>query len=200
MLIAWGAHKKRLKQEYQNVFYLEDRQAHAKCHNEILRANCIVVMGNTIEAYQSAASIRSYLDSIGYRKTQIVLLSEEEVEVNTVLGKRIGLYINALMREQRISVISKAKITEIKGMSEIEGIYFTKANQNTEEHYISGDQTIEYFLKPDVVICENGLGDPKMDLATLIENREINSISRLAIANDKTPMANIRFSLMHNEL
>ena len=99
MLIAWGAHKKRLKQEYQNVFYLEDRQAHAKCHNEILRANCIVVMGNTFEAYQSAASIRSYLDSIGYRKTQIVLLSEEEVEVNTVLGKRIGLYINALMRE-----------------------------------------------------------------------------------------------------
>jgi len=50
-LIAWGAHKKRLKQEYQNVFYLEDRQAHAKCHNEILRAKSIVVMGNTIEAY-----------------------------------------------------------------------------------------------------------------------------------------------------
>lgn len=85
-------------------------------------------------------------------------------------------------------------------MNEIEGIYFTKASQNTEEHHISGNQTIEYFLKPDVVICENGVGDPKMDLSTLIDNREQNSISRLAIGQDKIPMANIRFSLLHNEL
>lgn len=37
--------------EYSNVYYLEDRFAHAKCHNEILKAKCIVVMGGTFEAY-----------------------------------------------------------------------------------------------------------------------------------------------------
>ena len=120
--------------------------------------------------------------------------------MNSLLGKKLSLYINALMREQRISVVNKASITQIEGMSEVEGIYFTKDEHNSEEHMISGEQTIEYFIKPDVVICENGLGDLKMDLATLIENREINAINRIAFANDNTPMANIRFSLLHNEL
>ena len=51
MLIAWGSHKKRLKKEYSNVFYLEDRYSHAKCHNEILKAKKIVIMGETIDAF-----------------------------------------------------------------------------------------------------------------------------------------------------
>ncbi len=51
ILIAWGANKKRLNQEYSNVFVLEDRQSHARCHNEILKAKTVVVMGGTFEAY-----------------------------------------------------------------------------------------------------------------------------------------------------
>ncbi len=66
VLLAWGSAKKRLDKEFSNVFYLEDRQAHARCHNELLKAKTIVVLGGTIEAYQSAASIRDYLDSIGF--------------------------------------------------------------------------------------------------------------------------------------
>lgn len=51
-MIAWGAYKKRLgSQEYSNVFYLEDRHSHARCHNEIIKAKTIVVMGGTFEAY-----------------------------------------------------------------------------------------------------------------------------------------------------
>lgn len=42
VMIAWGAYKQRLKSQnetqYSNVFYLEDRFSHAKCHNEILKA------------------------------------------------------------------------------------------------------------------------------------------------------------------
>jgi len=51
LLLAWGSGKKRLDGEFSNVFYLEDRYAHAKCHNELLRAKTVVVMGSTIEAY-----------------------------------------------------------------------------------------------------------------------------------------------------
>lgn len=38
ILFAWGSEKKRLKGDWSNVFYLEDRQAHARVHNEILKA------------------------------------------------------------------------------------------------------------------------------------------------------------------
>ena len=51
LLVAWGSQKKRLNKEYTNVFYLEDRHAHARAHNEILKAKTIVVLGGTIEAY-----------------------------------------------------------------------------------------------------------------------------------------------------
>ena len=80
-MIAWGSNKPRLSKEYSNVYYLEDRHSHARCHNELLKAKCIVVMGGSFEAYQTAASIRDYLDSIGYFDTQIVLIEGNSTEV-----------------------------------------------------------------------------------------------------------------------
>ena len=81
VMIAWGAYKQRLNQEYSNVFYLEDRHSHARCHNEMLKAKTIVVMGGTFEAYQTAASVRDYLDNVGYTDVQIILLHPEQSEV-----------------------------------------------------------------------------------------------------------------------
>lgn len=51
ILLACGAYKRRLKKEYSNVYYLEDRQSHARVHNEILKAKQITIMGGTLEAY-----------------------------------------------------------------------------------------------------------------------------------------------------
>jgi len=96
VLVAWGAYKKRLgTQEYSNVFYLEDRHSHARCHNEIIKAKTIVVMGGTFEAYQTAASIREYLDSIDYKEVQIVLLNPELSEVHQSFGKQIEKEVSA---------------------------------------------------------------------------------------------------------
>lgn len=81
VMIAWGASKSRLGQEYSNVFYLEDRHSHARCHNEILKAKMIVIMGGTFEAYQTAASIREYLDGVGYLETQVVLIDSSASEI-----------------------------------------------------------------------------------------------------------------------
>lgn len=74
IMLAWGSYKKRLNKEYSNVYYLEDRHSHARCHNEMLKAKSIVVMGGTFEAYQTASSIREYLDSIGYTDVSILLI------------------------------------------------------------------------------------------------------------------------------
>lgn len=105
ILIAWGSAKPRLSKEYSNVYYLEDRHSHARCHNEILKAKSIVVMGGSFEAYQTAASIRDYLDSISYFDTQIVLLEGSSTEVQQCLGKHIANEFHEMLKSKRISVI-----------------------------------------------------------------------------------------------
>jgi len=124
MLIAWGAYKKRLSKDYSNVFYLEDRYSHAKCHNEIIKAKKIVVMGSTMDAFQTASSVRSYLDSIGYTKTEIVLIYEGNSEIKSNMGAMIGKTINKMMRDQNISVVENCKITHLVGDYKVEKIHF----------------------------------------------------------------------------
>jgi nitrite reductase/ring-hydroxylating ferredoxin subunit len=81
VMIAWGSYKKRLSKDYSNVFYLEDRHSHARCHNEMLKAKSIVVLGGTFEAFQTAASMREYLDSIYYKDVQISIIHPEMSEI-----------------------------------------------------------------------------------------------------------------------
>jgi thioredoxin reductase len=90
LMVAWGSYKKRLAKEYSNVFYLEDRHSHARCHNEMLKAKSIVVMGGTFEAYQTASSIREYLDSINYRDVQIILIDPNVSEIQQSFGLQIS--------------------------------------------------------------------------------------------------------------
>ena len=104
LLFAFGSFKKRLSSKtsddsgqqpnsssaYSNVFYLEDRFAHAKFHNNLLKAKCVVVLGGTFEAYQSAASMRDYLDSVGYYNTKIILMESSASEVQQCFGYEIS--------------------------------------------------------------------------------------------------------------
>lgn len=119
ILIAWGANKKRLNSDYANVYYLEDRHSHAKCHNEIIKAKTIVVMGGTFEAYQTAASIRKYLDSLNYKDTKIILFDGEKSEIQNTFGAQISNELHLLMKEQRISVIMDADVTKMSGINRL---------------------------------------------------------------------------------
>ena len=84
-----------------------------------------------------------------------------------------------MMREQRISVMSKSEITKINGMNKIDAIYFKRNIEDDQKKgLVATDKNVEYFVRPDVVIAENGLGAPKYDLrkvlapATYAENGE----------------------------
>lgn len=63
------------------MYYIEDRQAHARVHNEILKAKTIVIMGSTFEAYNTASALREYLDSISYLETEIILIDCDKSEI-----------------------------------------------------------------------------------------------------------------------
>lgn len=93
LLVAWGAHRNKLSKNYSNVHYIEDRFSHAKLHNELLRAKKIVVMGNTLEAFQVAQSTRDYLDGLGYYEVRIVLMSTEKSEARSALGTGIERFL-----------------------------------------------------------------------------------------------------------
>lgn len=44
------------------------------------------------------------------------------------------------------------KISKLEGINRIEAIYFNKEEQNEKE------KNVEYYIKPDVVIAEGGIG------------------------------------------
>ena len=126
MLIAWGSYKKRLNKDYSNVFYLEDRYSHAKCHNEILKAEKIMVLGSNLDAYQTASSGRSYLKSIGYDKTEVILLNDGPSEISKNMGAEIDRCINSMLKNEGVTVINNAKVTGINGDYKVDRVHFRK--------------------------------------------------------------------------
>jgi hypothetical protein len=60
-----------------------------------------------------------------------------------------------MMRDKRISVIMDARISKIEGVNKIESVIFTKSEKNESE------RNVEFYIRPDIVIAENGVGSPK---------------------------------------
>ena len=168
VLFAVGSHKKKLTSEYTNLFYLEDRFSHAKCHNEILKAKQVVIIGSTLEAYQQACTIRSYLDTIGQTDTQILVINDKSSEVARNMGPAVSLLINNMMREQRISVVMNCTFTKTEGDYRMDKLWFKKAEDLAAEEHSVSSTSKEYFVSPDVVIVEDGVGQPKISLKDLV--------------------------------
>ena len=64
----------------------------------------------------------------------------------------------------------KTEITKIQGMNKIESIHFKKNSEEEEKKTGKApqDKNVEYFVRPDVIIAENGIGAPKYDIRTLL--------------------------------
>lgn len=130
LLIAWGAYKKRLSKDYTNAFYLEDRYSHAKVHNEILKAKKIVVLGSTLDTLDTASHIRSYLNSIGYDKTEVTVISDGATEIAKNMGDEVSKCITDMLQKSGVNVIDNAKITGIHGDFKIDAIHFRRKTKD----------------------------------------------------------------------
>jgi hypothetical protein len=75
-----------------------------------------------------------------------------------------------MLREQRITVMMKSEITKIQGMNKIDSLHFKRNSENEEKvtGKVATDKNVEYFVRPDVVIAENGIGAPKYDIRMLL--------------------------------
>ena len=98
----------------------------------------------------------------------------------------------------RITVLMKAQITKIQGLNKVEGIYFQKTNEDLK------DKNIEYFVRPDLIIAENGVGLPKYSIKSLLApatNAEAGEPPiKLGIDAEGIPSSDLKFSLHYNDL
>jgi len=86
-----------------------------------------------------------------------MVMTTEGSEVRKTLGTGFEKYMQTLLKEQRISMQSAVRITKMEGDNDLEAIFY-----NQEKDYENKKiATTEYFIKPDLVIVENGIGRPK---------------------------------------
>lgn len=164
ILVAWGADKNRLGKSYTNVHYIEDRFSHAKVHNSLLKAQKVVIMGNTLDAIQTASSTRNFLDECGLYKTEVTLMTTDIPDARRSMGPSMDMFIKKQLSEQRINYEPNVNIVKLEGEMDLEAIYFNKELEYGKGHPV----TTDYFIKPDLVICENGIGRPKRELLSYV--------------------------------
>jgi hypothetical protein len=123
-----------------------------------------VVLGNTMEAVQIAQSARTYLDEIGNYDTQIMLMTTKDSDLRKTLGKGMENWIKNELKDQRISVQPSVNILRMQGDNELEAIFFNKEEDIRDDKVPDTD----YFIKPDLVICENGVGRPRKELLSMV--------------------------------
>lgn len=196
ILVAWGAEKMKLQQSYSNVHYIEDRFSHAKVHNQLIKSKQVVVLGNTMEAVQIAQSARTYLDEIGNYDTQIMLMTTKDSDLRKTLGKGMENWIKNELKDQRISVQPGVNILRMQGDNELEAIFFNKEEDIRDDKVPDTD----YFIKPDLVICENGVGRPRKELLSMVGFQDHGSEAKISIGPNTIPHSNTRFSLVHNDI
>lgn len=124
-------------------------------------------------------------------------MSSEESDLRRTLGRGMEKWIAAQLKEQRISYQANVNIARLEGENELETIYFNKEGDYDEGKAI----TTEYFIKPDMVICDNGVGRPRQELLALVGSQDQGSDSKVAVGGlGRVPHTNTRFSLIHNDI
>jgi hypothetical protein len=64
----------------------------------------------------------------------------------------------------------------------------------------SAEGVVDHFVKPDLIIAENGIAEPHVKFNDIIENVDQETADKLGVAQDGIPAANIRFSLYWNDI
>jgi hypothetical protein len=67
-----------------------------------------------------------------------------------------------MLREKRISVIMNANITRFEGSSKLEKVHFSQDSSSKSDY--------DLFITPDLIIGENGIGNPKVNLQQIVSD------------------------------
>lgn len=84
-------------------------------------------------------------------------------------------------------MVRDAKLTGIDGDTKIEKIRFFDSENKDHSKIYSEEGITESFIRPDMVIVENGFTTPKGDLSSLIEHRERGDRMRVKFSREQVP-------------
>ena len=59
---------------------------------------------------------------------------------------------------------------------------------------------VDHYVKPDLIIAENGIADPLIKFSDLVEYGDQETADKIGVDLDGIPAANIRFSLYWNDI
>lgn len=149
-----------------------------------------------MDALTVAQSARNLLDEAGKHKTKVMLINTQDSEIRDTLGNGMEKWLANALSRQRISYIPNAKIVSVEGSNELEQITFNK-----EEDYGPGRiAKVDYFVKPDMVIVENGIDRPQKELIKMVGSQDSGSAEKVKMNPEYLPIANLRFSLCHQNI
>ena len=60
--------------------------------------------------------------------------------------------------------MNNVEVTSLNGTTKLESIHFRDSHNLQVEKILSDEGIIEQYYKPDLVICENGVGRPKVNI------------------------------------
>mmetsp|Transcript_4104 Transcript_4104/g.6941 ORF Transcript_4104/g.6941 Transcript_4104/m.6941 type:complete len:207 (+) Transcript_4104:1376-1996(+) len=197
LLVSWGSERQKLR-GLSNVYTIEDKFSHAKVHNQLLKSKKVVVLGSTFEAFQMASSAREYLDSVGQFDTEIILMNDYPSEVRSTLNQGMELYMDMLLKKQRISFLPNAEVLDLVGDNAVTKIKFYKELKPSRlVKRRTHDRDTEYFIDNiDMVIYENGMGPNSYNLMKMVPRQDKNSAKRLSMDEHGIPAPNEMFSLI----
>lgn len=159
ILFAGSASKLNPLKQFSNVYQITDFESHAKVYNAVLKANHVVIHGKNFEAFQLASSIRKRLDEIKFNDIKLTILYEDFSELAKTFGPVVTarLYLDYITK-LKVNIISGAHHIKIRGDTRLKEFRYYKKN-NIEQ---------EFYIDPDVVIYEGGLGKVDHKLADKI--------------------------------
>ena len=91
-------------------------------------------------------------------------MTTESSQIRRSLGKKFEVYLDYMLKQQRISYQPCVNITNFEGENDLEKIWFNKEGEYSKDLPAS----TEYYLPVDMMICENGIGRPKQELLPLV--------------------------------
>ena len=87
-------------------------------------------------------------------------MSTQSQILRKTLGVGMEKWITIMLNNERISYIPSCRVINMEGGNELERITFHK------DEDISGEDIspVDYYIKPDMVIVENGIARPRKEL------------------------------------
>lgn len=142
--------------DYENIYTLNTAQDHANIFNKAIKSDCIVIHGETFEAYELASSVRNAVNKYGNPDAKVYVIEESAPEMLRTFSDQIHKAIKLMMFANGVTVLSNSEIDKVQSKPYSETLDTLVLNDTSNGNEIT--------LHPDMIICENAIDQATIPL------------------------------------